>query len=277
MPVAREPWLSGVALPRPKLEEPSFDEASARFYRAGMEALEGERIPFLLGGAAALHHHTGIWRDTKDLDLYVKGEDLEEALAALEAMGSRVMVVDSVWISKAHAPDSGAYLDLLHANSNGIFEVDDEWFERAVPGRILGHPVRVAGAEDTLLSKLFVGSRDRWDGADVLHLIYTGRARLDWEGMLTRLGSHWELLLAYLVLYRYVYPAHAHHVPAHVWRLLTDRWEGLLKEDRHPDEAPFRGRLLDPISFEVDVLGWGLPDARAPSREAVAPAGGRYA
>jgi len=58
----------------------------------------------------------------------------------------------------------------------------------------------VIPAEEMLLSKIFVASRDRYDMSDVLHLIFTARGRLDWDLILAGVGEHWELLLAYLHL-----------------------------------------------------------------------------
>ena len=46
-----------------------------------------QRIPFAVSGAFALHQHTGIWRDTKDLDLFPPQQDVPCALAALASAG----------------------------------------------------------------------------------------------------------------------------------------------------------------------------------------------
>ncbi len=72
---------------------------------------------------------------------------------------------------------------------------------------------RVLAAEELLASKLFVVRRERFDGADIAHIIYASQGKLDWDRILALVNEHWEILLFALVLYRYVYPAYSHYVP----------------------------------------------------------------
>jgi hypothetical protein len=140
-------------------------------------------------------------------------------------------------------------------------------FANAKEIEVLGRRVRVIPAEEMFLSKIFVASRDRWDMSDVLHLIFAKRGELEWQRIFAGVGEHWELLLAYLHLYRYVYPSHAHYVP----RWVLDR---LLKRCQEEVEAAprgplrFRGTLLDDVSFRADVETWGLPDEHVAIKEA---------
>jgi hypothetical protein len=83
-------------------------------------------------------------------------------------------------------------------------------------------------------------------------------------------GEHWEFLLAYLHIYRYVYPSHAHHLPRRVLELLRERYDEET-EAAPEDSLRFRGTMLDDSSFEVDVESWGLPDERAANRRARCP------
>ena len=53
------------------------------FYRAVMQGLQSTDVPFLVGGAYAFASYTGITRDTKDLDIFVRPKDHERALAIL--------------------------------------------------------------------------------------------------------------------------------------------------------------------------------------------------
>jgi hypothetical protein len=52
-----------------------------------------------------------------------------------------------------------------------------------------------------------------------------------------------------------VHPAHTDAVPEEVWTALSRRF---LEQVRHPDRtAPFRGSLVDPRMFSIDVEEWG--------------------
>jgi hypothetical protein len=102
--------------------------------------------------------------------------------------------------------------------------------------------------------------------SDVVHLIFATHGDLDWGRVLAGIGEHWELLLAYLHLYRYVYPSHTHYLPRHVLELLYERFQ---EEADSQGPLRFRGTMLDDASFRVDVEEWGLPDERAAIREAL--------
>jgi hypothetical protein len=121
---------------------------------------------------------------------------------------------------------------------------------------ILDVRARVLAAEELLASKLFVVRRERFDGADIAHIIYASQGRLDWERVLDLIQEHWEILLFALVLYRYVYPAHSHYVPSWVWQRLLVRFSNELT-NRDP-AAEFRGSLVDDKMFAIDVAEWGM-------------------
>jgi hypothetical protein len=116
----------------------------------------------------------------------------------------------------------------------------------------------VLAPEELLVSKLFVTRRERFDGADIVHIIYGTAGNLDWGRILHLAGEHWEMLLWALVLFRYVYPAQTHFVPAVLWRDLVGRF---LKLVLQPDgQGKFRGSLIDDKMFAIDVEDWGLDD-----------------
>jgi len=103
-----------------------------------------------------------------------------------------------------------------------------------------------------------VTRRERFDGADIVHIIYGTAGNLDWGRILHLAGEHWEMLLWALVLFRYVYPAQTHYVPAVLWQDLLDRFRKLVME---PDgQGTFRGSLIDDNMFAIDVNDWGLDD-----------------
>jgi hypothetical protein len=137
--------------------------------------------------------------------------------------------------------------------------------EHAHPATIVGVKTKVLALEELLASKLFVIRRERFDGADVAHIIYATRGGLEWERVLGLAGEHWEILLWSLVLFRYVYPAQAGYVPQWLWQALLAR---LMREVASPDpKARFRGSLVDDKMFAIDVKEWGLEDLLEEYRE----------
>jgi hypothetical protein len=142
--------------------------------------------------------------------------------------------------------------------SNAAITVDDSWIERASAAVVVGVETKVLGAEELIASKLFVARRERFDGADIAHIIYGTQGKLDWNRILTLTGDNWEIVLWTLVLFRYIYPAQTAYVPARVWDELIGRFIGVVKD---PDpRARFRGSLIDENQFAIDMREWRLDD-----------------
>ena len=246
------------------LELPQEQEA---LYREVLLAMEAEKIPYAVAGAFALQKHTGICRYTKDLDLFVRAEETPIALEHLRKHGFETEIRDPVWLAKAHRDDF--FVDLITGMSNAVFVVDESWIQLAIPALIVDVPTRVLAAEELIVSKLFVTRRERFDGADIAHVIYGTRGKLDWNRIVRRIGEHWEVLLWALVLFHYVYPANANFVPSWLWMELTGRF---LNEIQHPDpNAPFRGSLIDEHMFAIDLKEWGLENLLDQYRERRSP------
>ncbi|CAA9443649.1 MAG: hypothetical protein AVDCRST_MAG78-2669 [uncultured Rubrobacteraceae bacterium] len=244
------------------IQKPDFDDDANKVYGEALDALGRASIRYMLGGALALNAYTGIWRDTKDLDVFVPGDTVPRVLEVLGEAGFETEVEDPVWLAKARKGD--LFADVIHASHNGTGSVDESWFENAREIPVLDRRALVIPAEELILSKIFVVAKDRCDVDDVLHVVFATRGELDWDRMLDKIGEHWELLLAYLHLYRYVYPSHAYYLPGRVLNLLRGRYE----EESAPKETRFRGTMLDENTFAVDVEEWGLPDERAAMTEA---------
>jgi hypothetical protein len=253
--VQRQPYM---------LQEPDFGPEEGRVYGEALDALDRAGLQYMLGGALALSAYTGIWRDTKDLDVFVPETEVAKVLDALRGADFEAEVAEPHWLAKARKGD--LFMDVIHANDSGTVVVEESWFANALEIEVLGRRVRVIPAEEMLLSKIFVASRDRWDMSDVLHLIFARRGELDWDRILSGVGEHWELLLAYLHLYRYVYPSHTHYLPRWVMDLLLKRCEAEIGASSQ-DPLRFRGTLLDDGSFGADVEVWGLPDEHAVLKE----------
>ncbi len=214
------------------------------------------RVPYAVSGAFALRQHTGIGRFTKYLDLFVPADQCKAALDCLRENGMQCEVTDPVWLSKAWR--DGFFVDLITGMSNGLLVVEDSWIERARPAVVYGVKTRVLAPEELVASKIFIARRERFDGADIAHVLYSTHREFDWTRLMQLVGKHWELLLWTLVLFQYVYPAQSHYVPAEIWRDLLRRFE---RATREPDpQAQFRGSLVDDNMFAIDVNEWGLPN-----------------
>lgn len=240
-------------LPVTSSTEPEWAFEAEECYRDVIQALQEGQIPYAVGGGFALHKHTGIWRTTKDLDLLLEARHIPCAMAQLRKAGFETMVKDPVWLAKAIR--GNYFVDLITGVGSASIWVDASWIERAPTDQILGLPCRVLAAEEMIASKVFVTRRERFDGADVAHLIRACGDRLDWQRILDLLGCHWELLYWSLVLYAYIYPANTALVPERIWVELNTRFQ---EHVRHPQkDAPFRGSLVDPLMFAIDVNEWG--------------------
>jgi hypothetical protein len=225
------------------------------FFGRVLDAMLDARIPFVVGGSYAHCRHVGIERDIKDLDLMI----MERAWPAVErTLGARDITTDLTfphWLGKAL--HDGLQVDVIFNGGNGLTAVDRDWFKYAVPDRILGRAVKLAPVEELLWSKSFVMERERFDGADVLHLLRAFADRLDWDRLCRRFAGHEGVLRAHLMLFNYVYPGETHRVPDWVDRALSDA----MLADCAP-AALCRGTRLSRAQYLVDVEDWGYIDAR---------------
>jgi len=186
-------------------------EEQATLFREVLTALEEKQFPYAISGAFALRAHTGICRFTKDLDLFMTAKTSCVVFPYLHERGFDCEVRDPVWLAKARKGEF--FVDLISGMSNGIIVVEDSWVERATPVVVHGVKTRVLAPEELVASKIFVAKRERFDGADIAHVIYGTYGSFDWERELELVGEHWEMLLWSLLLFRYVYPAQTHYVP----------------------------------------------------------------
>jgi hypothetical protein len=233
-------------------------DPTSAFYRAMLEALIAADVPFLVGGAYAFVRYTGIARNTKDLDIFLRERDVERAMAALSDVGCATELTFPHWLGKAACGED--FIDLIFSSGNGVATVDDEWFAHAVEEEVLGLPVRLTPPEEMLWSKAYVMERERFDGADVNHLLRAAGATMDWPRLLRRFDDHWRVLLTHLTLFGFVYPSHAGNVPAWVMHELIARLEEEI--DAPPDDGPVcRGTLISREQYLPD-LEQGYRDAR---------------
>jgi hypothetical protein len=230
------------------------------FYLRVLTTLNRAGVPFLVGGTFALTRYTGIARWTKDLDLFIHRDDWPFLYDTLSASGIDTHIAFPHWLGKAH--DGDACVDLIYNGGNGVTFVDDAWFERAPEATVMGVPVRLVPPEEMIWSKAFVMERERYEGADVLHIIRGMHASLDWRHLIARFDAHGRVLLSHLILFGFVYPHEAAHVPAEV---LVALWSGMQRERVPEDARPVcRGTLLSREQYLADVSTQGYLDARLP-------------
>jgi len=112
---------------------------------------------------------------------------------------------------------------------------------------------------------MFVLFRERYDGADIAHVIHGTRGRLDWDRLLHLAGEHWELLFYAMLSFKYAYPSKTDFIPRKIWEAMLERTRQAIE---NPDpKAQFRGSLLDERMFAIDVQEWGMNDLLGESRK----------
>ena len=259
------PWRQGE---ESATEQRSAGELDAR--AEALRALRAEQVPFVVAGAYAFFEYTGIFRDTKDLDVFLRRRDLEAAFEALDGAGFRTELLDPVWLGKGYRGEW--YVDLIFSSGNGVAVVDDLWFEHAQPCVVMGVPVLLAPPEEMIWSKAYVCERERYDGNDVAHLLRARGRQMNWQRLLARFDRHWEVLLSQLLMYRFSFPCDRSQVPDWVMReLLRRTWEGMVEGDW--ERRVCRGPLLSRVQYRHVLEHLGYEDGRA-LRERGAEEGG---
>jgi hypothetical protein len=245
-----------VILPETSSHPSDIPQEQMALFQEVLRVLEANKVAYAVSGAIALQEHTGICRETKDLDVFLTPLSVGPALEHLREAGFRCEIRDPVWLFKAHRNDF--FVDLITGMSNATLTVEPSWIERATKAVVFDVPTRVLAPEELLVSKLFVARRERFDGVDIAHIIYGTGGKLDWDRILQLVGEHWEMLLWSLVLFRYAYPGQTDYVPAVVWHRLILRFrDAVLAPD---PSAKFRGSLVDDRMFAIDIREWGLHD-----------------
>jgi hypothetical protein len=232
------------------------------FHRKSVAVLQGAEIPFLIGGAYVVEVYAGVSRSTKDFDLYIRPKHVKAALDALCGAGYETERTFPHWLAKAKY--GGDMLDLIFRAGNGLCEVDDSWFERAREYELLGAPVKLCAPEEMIWMKAYIMERERFDGADIAHVLRCWTAEMDWPHLVRRFGPDWRVLLSHLVLFGYIYPGERARIPVAVMEELIAR---LRHETNYAGrERLCRGTLLSRQQYLVDVQEWGFRDARLEER-----------
>ena len=234
-------------------------EQEREVYKCALEALSRAGLPFVVAGAYAIYEHTGIYRKTKDLDLFFEPSSVVAAAAALRSAGFVTRLEDHHWLAKATMGDY--FIDLIYGMGNGVALIDERWIAHSRPGILAACPVRIAPAEELIWHRLFISERHRHDMSDIVHLILCHGETLDWDRLVNRVGEHWPLLLSQILMFSYVYPSYRTKVPSWVPEQLLARARAQV--GRNEDDANFtRGPLISRFSFTIDEREWGFASPR---------------
>src|ERR687883_856682 len=120
----------------------SFEDIEAALKRA-VAALREAGVPFLLGGSLASWARGGP-ESRHDLDLMIRPQDVERALAALEEEGLRPERPPEDWLVKAW--DGDTLVDLIYCPKG--LPVNDDLIARGEELSVLGMEMRVMALED---------------------------------------------------------------------------------------------------------------------------------
>ncbi len=244
----------------------SEGEAARAAYVRSISVLSDSGVPFLVGGTHALSHYTGIQRDSKDFDIFVRRGDFDNVMDVLARAGFRTELTYPHWLGKASCADG--FVDVIFSSGNGVSAVDDLWFEYAPTGEAFGMPVRLSPAEEIIWSKAFVMERERFDGADVMHLLLKRAEDLDWARLVRRFGRHWRVLFAHLCLFGFIYPSERQRIPAWIMAGLMGRLDHEMRVDS-PAERIVQGTLMSREQYLVDIEEWGFKDVRLTTASAM--------
>jgi hypothetical protein len=224
-----------------------------------MRLLAGHGIDYLVGGGYAFGHYTGLQRDTKDLDIIVRPSDFSRVLKICRSAGYRAELVFTHWLAKVFFEED--FIDIIFSSGNGVCRIDEAWFVRAREVEFLETQVHIIPPEEMIWQKAFIMERERFDGADVAHLLLNCAQELDWKHLLDRFDMDWRLLLSHLVLFGYIYPSRKGMIPRNVVSRLLGQ---LIADEIGPTAEGLicKGTFLSRQQFLRDVSDAGFVDAR---------------
>ncbi|MBI2815509.1 MAG: hypothetical protein HYX72_01070 [Acidobacteria bacterium] len=212
-------------------------------YRRILDGAAAEGIRFALAGAFATATHTGRWRGTNDMDMYILPRDRERVIRLTQEAGLEDIYdqypYDRSWTFRA--TDGEVIVEAIWEMRNHRAVIDEKWLARVVQVDVRGLILPVALPEEIIWPKLYVLFRERCDWPDILNLIYFCGEGLDWEHLLSLLGDDTPLLGGVLCVFEWLCPDRVDTIPAAVWERL-----GIRPAAAHssPELTQFRATLL---------------------------------
>lgn len=201
-----------------------------------LRALQERGVPFLMAGGFVFSHYSGLWRNTKDMDIVVTRSQFDRAVEAVRSHGLAdlhpVLPYDRSWIFRGYrdSEHGRTIVDVIHQFANHADVIDETWFQRGVAAEFAGERVEFVAPEDLIWMKLMVFQRERCDWPDLLNVIRGLRGQLDWERLLRNAGANALLVAALVDIYDWLCPAEREYIPAYVR-------EELAHLRRHPEPA----------------------------------------
>jgi hypothetical protein len=160
-----------------------FADIEVTLKKAGA-ALREAGVPFLLGGSLASWARGG--PETRhDLDLMIKPEDAERALAALEQAGMQPEDPPEEWLVKAW--DGDVLVDLIFCPTG--LPIDDDVIARGEQLNVLSMELRVMALEDVIVTKLMALDEHSLRYESLLSIARALRERVDWDDVRARTSS----------------------------------------------------------------------------------------
>jgi predicted nucleotidyltransferase len=174
-------------------DELSIEQFQQTLKKAAGVLKEAE-VPFMLGGGLACWVRGGPESD-HDLDLMLKRDDADRALAALGNAGLRTEKPAEGWLYKAW--DGDVLVDLIF-EPTGI-PITDEVFERADEVEVAAVQVPVMALEDVLVAKLLALQEHELDYDSLLEIARSLREQIHWDAVRAR-TDHSPYAAAFLTL-----------------------------------------------------------------------------
>ena len=225
------------------------------FYREVLQLLEESGAGYMLGGAFAIFHHIGIYRNTKDFDVFCPASEYPKILKYFASKGYRTELTDVRWLAKVFKGEY--FLDIIFDTVNNICRVDEEWLRHAHQADFLGFKIKILSPEELVWCKIYVQNRERYDGADINHLLLKQGKNLDWKRLARKMDQHWHLLLSQLLSFQFVYPSEFHAI---IPKWLFDELLQKAAEQYElpaPMEKVCRGPVIDQTQYAIDIKEWG--------------------
>ena len=222
----------------------TITEQNVSTFLQALEALNKSDIQYVIGGAFALHHYSGVWRNTNDLDVYMERKFVPQAIDVLSREGffdrGELAARDREWIY--HAMKNHVLVDIIWQPPNHLWPVDETLYARGQEGILMDVLVRFMPPDELIWAKILIMNKHRCDWPDVFHIVRARPIGMDWEHLLRRACEHWPLLLSFIILYDWAYPRETNCIPSDV------RHELLERKLQLPEiiNEPTREAVLDP-------------------------------
>ncbi len=153
-------------------------------FKLAVATLRDRGIPFMLGGSMAAWARGGP-EPKKDLDLMVKPEDAEAALAALGEAGLRTDRPPEEWLYKAWHED--VLIDIIFGPSG--LEVTDEVLQRADVIPVMSVATPVMTPEDMFVTMLFALDEHCLEYGGLVGIARALREQVDWSQLRARTAA----------------------------------------------------------------------------------------